>query len=212
QAIRPQLEQVVIALEHCQSVNEILGHEGGAAKLLFRAINGLVREEEGQAFFQTKARICHCRADPYNSLLDFASFLLFCKLNVLVRIRGLNPYLGILHSHKDSYESLVADLQELFRCRMDRMVLRMLNLRIIQVEDFEEAAPHDNQSNQGGPRLNRQAAGRFIDYFERELSLRLTNEPGTLKQLLVAQVGAVARWARDNQRLIWYNCRSLDKG
>ena len=191
----------------------MLGHEGGAAKLLFQAVNALVREEEGQAFFRAKNRICHCRADPYNSLLDFASFLLFCKLNVLVRTRGLNPYLGILHSHKDSYESLVADMQEMFRCRMDRMVLRMLNLRIIQAEDFEEAAPPDNQGDRGnqGPRLNRQASGRFIDYFERELSLRLTNEPGTLKQLLVAQVGAVAGWAQGKQRLILYNARSYER-
>ncbi|MCI5139397.1 MAG: hypothetical protein D3922_13525 [Candidatus Electrothrix sp. AR1] len=98
---------------------------------------------------------------------------------------------------------------------MDRMVLRMLNLLIIQAEDFEELAPcdtHGDRINQDGPRLNRQASGRFIDYFERELSLRLTNEPGTLKQLLVAQVGAVAGWAQGTQRLIWYNCRSLDKG
>ena len=212
-AIAPKLEQTVIALSHCESVNEVLGHEGGAAKLLFQAVNALVREEEGQAFFRAKNRICHCRADPYNSLLDFASFLLFCKLNVLVRTRGLNPYLGILHSHKDSYESLVADMQEMFRCRMDRMVLRMLNLRIIQAEDFEETAPRDNQGDRGnqGPRLNRQASGRFIDYFERELSLRLTNEPGTLKQLLVAQVGAVAGWAQGKQRLIWYNARSYER-
>ncbi|MCI5132163.1 MAG: hypothetical protein D3904_11740, partial [Candidatus Electrothrix sp. EH2] len=113
-------------------------------------------------------------------------------------------YLGILHSRKDSYESLVADLQEMFRFRMDRMVLRMLNLRISQAGDFEE-------DEQGGVRLKREASGRFIDYFERELSLRLTGEPGTLKQLLVAQVGVIAGWAPDNQRLIWYNARSYEK-
>lgn len=210
QELLPKLEQTVIALSHCAGINEVLGYEGAAAKLLFRAVNALVQEEEGKggSFFRAKTRICHCRADPYNSLLDFASFLLFCKLNVLVRTRGLNPYLGILHSHKDSYESLVADLQEMFRCRMDRMVLRMLNLRIIQAEDFEEDAAHENRS---GLRLNREASGRFIDYFERELSLRLTGEPGTLKQLLVAQVSVIACWARDNQRLIWYNARSYER-
>ncbi|WP_446011575.1 CRISPR-associated endonuclease Cas1 [Candidatus Electrothrix sp.] len=204
QELFPKLEQTVIALSHCAGINEVLGHEGAAAKLLFRAVNALVQEEEGKSFFQAKSRICHCRADPYNSLQDFASFLLFCKLNVLVRTRGLNPYLGILHSHKDSYESLVADLQEMFRCRMDRMVLRMLNLRLIQAGDFEE-------DEQGGVRLNREASGRFIDYFERELSLCLTGEPGTLKQLLLAQVSVIARWARDNQRLIWYNARSYER-
>ncbi len=49
-----KLEQTVIALSHCESVNEVLGHEGGAAKLLFQAVNALVREEEGQAFFSGK--------------------------------------------------------------------------------------------------------------------------------------------------------------
>ncbi len=212
QELRSKLDQAVIGLSRCEHINQVMGHEGAAAKLIFRAVNSLVREEEGERFFPAKVRICHCRADPYNSLLDFASFLLFCKINVLVRTRGLNPYLGILHSHKDNYESLVADIQEMFRCRMDRMVLRMLNLRIIQAKDFEGGAETDlSHDNQGGPRLNRQASGRFIEYFERELSLRLTNEPGTLKQLLVAQVGVIARWARDNQPLIWYNARSYER-
>lgn len=199
------LDQALAALSRCESREEVLGHEGDAAKRVFRAVNILVREEEGQSFFQAKARICHCRADPYNSLLDFASFLLFCKLNVLLRTMGLNPYLGVLHSSHDSYESLAADLQEMFRCRMDRMVLRLLNLRIIQAGDFE-------QDERGGVRLNRQAAGRFIDYFERELSLRLISDPGTLKQLLVAQVSAIARWATGKQRLLFYNQRSAQSG
>jgi len=49
-------------------------------------------------------------------------------------------------------------------------------------------------------------------YFERELSLRLSSDLGTLKQLLVAQVSAVARWASGKQRLLFYNQRSAQSG
>ena len=192
-----KLDQGLAALQRCQSVEQVRGHEGAAGRLIFSAVNSLA----GNAYFHVDNRICHQRADPYNSLLDFASFLLFCKLNVLVRTRGLNPYLGILHSAKDSYESLVSDLQEMFRYRMDRMVIRMINLRIIRETDFEEAP-------EGGKKLNREAAGRFLNYFARELALRLAAEPGTLKQLLVAQAGVVERWASGDDNLIFFNLRS----
>lgn len=192
-----RLDDGIAALAHCETVEQVRGHEGAAGRLIFSAVNSLVKNP----YFRTENRVCHRRADPYNSLLDFASFLLFCKLNVLVRTRGLNPYMGILHSSKDTYESLVSDLQEMFRYRMDRMLIRMINLRIIKEDDFEDVP-------EGGQKLNRAAAARFLNYFSRELSLRLTNEPGTLKQLLVAQVGVVARWATGNDRLIFFNLRT----
>ena len=192
-----KLDKGLAALGHCETVEQVRGHEGAAGRLIFSAVNSLVKNP----YFRTENRVYHRRADPYNSLLDFASFLLFCKLNVLVRTRGLNPYMGILHSSKDTYESLVSDLQEMFRYRMDRMLIRMINLRIIRETDFEDVP-------EGGQKLNREAAGRFLNYFSRELSLRLTNEPGTLKQLLVAQVAVVARWAAGNDKLIFFNLRA----
>jgi len=192
-----KLDESIAALEHCETMEQVRGHEGAAGKLIFSGVNSLVKNP----YFKTEHRVCHRRADPYNSLLDFASFLLFCKLNVLVRTRGLNPYMGILHSSKDTYESLVSDLQEMFRYRMDRMLIRMINLRMIKEDDFED-------TSEGGPKLNRAAASRFLNYFARELSLQLTNEPGTLKQLLVAQTGVVARWATGDDKLIFFNLRT----
>jgi hypothetical protein len=44
------------------------------------------------------------------------------------------------------------------------------------------------------------------------LPLHRISDPGTLKQLLVAQVSAVARWAEGKQRLLFYNQRSAQSG
>nr|MDU9044556.1 hypothetical protein [Candidatus Electrothrix aestuarii] len=163
-------------------MNGALGHEGRATKLLFRAVNSLVQEEEGQTFFQAQMQDLSLPGlDPYNPYWTLPPFFIL-QLNVLVRIRGLNPYLGILHSRQDSYESLVAGTPGVVPLPHGQDGLAVAHLRIIQARDFEE-------DTRGGVRSNRQASGRFLDYFERRALLRLTGEPGTLKQLLVFRLG-----------------------
>jgi hypothetical protein len=145
-------------------------------------------------------RISRRKLDFYNSLLDFAySTMLFTRLNVLLRSRGLNPYLGFLHSHKDYYESLVTDLQEPFRARMDRLVVKLINLKVIKRTDFVV----DDKT--GGYRLNSDdAVPRFLEAFERECAVRMRGDGGTLKQLMVAQVQVLLSWVEEKGELFFY--------
>ena len=94
--------------------------------------------------------------DRWNALLDSLYSLLFTRLNVLVRGAGLDPYLGFLHSPKDDYESLVCDLHEPFRFRMDRLALKLLHLRQVTAESFA-------QDGTGSWRLTPDAYGALIE-------------------------------------------------
>jgi CRISPR-associated protein Cas1 len=127
------------------------------------------------------------KPDRWNVLLDFGYTRLFARLNVLLCVRGLNPYLGFLHSPANNYESLVCDLQEPFRARCDRWVLRLVNLRQARSEDFES-------DTRGGLRLTREATRRLLQAWEQEMDTRWGGDAGTLEQLLHAQVEAVREW------------------
>lgn len=191
--LRHQLETIMASLAKAESIPRIMGYEGEGASLLFRFTNAKISDPD----FYSPRRLPHRKGDLYNSLLDFAYFLLFTRINVLLRSRGLNPYLGFLHSHKDHYESLVSDLQEPFRCRMDRMVVKLINLKVIKKTDF-------TKDSGGGCRLVHDAVGRFLEAFERECAVRMRGDGGTLIQLLVAQVQVLLNWAEGKGDLFFY--------
>lgn len=116
----------------------------------------------------------------------------FRVLNLLLRLRGLNPYLGFLHSSLNRYESLVCDLQEPFRARCDRFVLKLIKRNQILPADFT-ADPIT------GLDLAPQAGARFLEAFAQELDTQLAGDRGTWARLLEAQVLVVERWARDGE-------------
>lgn len=191
------LETAIASLVKANEVRRIRGYEGDAAKHIFKFVNRLCVDSA----FHCKGRQQRKREDPYNSLLDFAYSLLFTRLNVLLRSQGLNPYLGLLHSHKDHFESLVCDLQEPFRCRIDRFVIKTVNRKIISHDDFD--------LNQYGKLwMNHGAVGRFLEAFEREMATRLAGDDGTMKQLLMAQVRSVKDWAENNGNLVIFQAKS----
>ena len=188
-----RVETSIASLAKADAVEKIRGYEGEAARRMFSFVNRLCKHTD----FHCKKRKKRAREDFYNSLLDFAYSLLFTRLNVLLRSQGLNPYLGILHSHKDNYESLVCDLQEPFRCRMDRFVVKTVNREIIKPDDFEK-------KENGTFWMKSSAVGKFIQAFEREMGVRLTGDGGTLKQLLTAQVRSVQDWVQGREGLCFY--------
>ena len=192
QRLWEQLEEIKAHLPQAPSVEAVRGGEAQAARLVYGFANGLVKEPD----FASQGRQPRQKADPYNSLLDFAYSLLFCRINVLVRGRGLNPYLGLLHSHQDNYESLVCDLQEPFRCRMDRMVIKLINRKVIKADMFAGDAQRGFRLESAGVRL-------FLEAFQRELSLALVEDPGPLAEMISALVQRVKAWAQGAGGLSW---------
>ena len=181
------LENRLARLDRAETVESLRGYEGEAAGQVYAFLRTVIRDP----FFLFSERRPREKCDPFNVLTDFASFLMFSRINVLLRGQGLNPYLGFLHSHRDNYESLVCDLQEPFRARTDRFVMKTMNRRMIRPEHFH--------CDGGRYSLTSKAVGIFLEAFEKEQQTRLRGDGGTLKQLLVAQVQAVRMWAVDSR-------------
>lgn len=182
------LQRSMAAMNTAATVASIRGSEGQATGNVLSFIRTVIPED----FLRSGKRQPRVKADPWNVLVDFLSSLLFARLNVLLRSQGLNPYLGFLYSHKDDYESLVCDLQEPFRARMDRFAVRLLNRRMLRSEHFLFSPLYNNTWS-----LSREGVGIVLEAFSRELQLRLGGDGGSLLQLLVAQVQALRMWVLD---------------
>ena len=173
------------------SLDEVRGIEGSAARTIFRAMNNFI-DIDG---FRSKKRV-RSRPDRLNSLLNFGYYLLYSRINATTRGSGLNPYLGFLHDPADNYESLVADVVELFRARIDSLILKLINLKIIRENHFVES--------DRGFFLKRENAREFLNHFQIEMEKKHRKDELSLKDSIYLQIQVLKRWAMNEGSLTFY--------
>ena len=188
-----RLHAAITAIEQAEDVDVVRGIEGQAARTTFPKLAEWVNLPD----FQWHGRKAHGEMpDRLNSLLNFSYHLLFNRINALIRLAGLNPYLGFLHAPNGRYEALVCDVQELFRANMDRFVVRILNLRIIAADDFEETPT--------GFWLIKPARARFLEQFAREMERRPIRRDMSQGEAIEGQVRSLVDYMIRDRELILY--------
>ena len=134
-----QIQDLIPKLANAGNTDSARGYEGRASALYFEGFrNGFV---ENIGFFK---RVRRPPTDPVNSVLSLLYTFLMNRVYAAVRIAGLDPYPGFLHSIDYGRYSLVLDLMEEFRTIIaDTLTLSLFNLKILQKEDFRIEAPRD---------------------------------------------------------------------
>ncbi len=177
-------EKIMLA----DNIDTIRGYEGNVARIAFRNYNYFIIDNE---FHITKRE--RFSKEKINSLLNFGYYILFIRINTTMRAMGLNPYLGFLHSKNDRYESLVADIQELFRANIDDFIIKILNLKIIQKENFMDMEKTVKLTYNG--RL------KFINAIEGEFNYK-DKYGETLSNRIYIQILNIKKWALNQKNLI----------
>jgi CRISP-associated protein Cas1 len=157
QAAAEGIHRCLDKLDHAQETATVMGLEGQGSALYYTAFKSLLKQDLG-----FEARVRRPPTDPVNSLLSFGYALLTYGMEAAVRIVGLDPFVGFLHSTEYSRPSLVLDLIEEFRSVVvDSVVLRCINTRAISLEDFE---PPDEARK--GVFLTQAGIKKFIKQYE----------------------------------------------
>lgn len=172
------------------NVDSIRGYEGNVARIVFKNYNHFIIDKD---FYITKRE--RFSKEKFNSLLNFGYYLLFMRINTTMRAMGLNPYLGFLHSKNDRYESLVADIQEFFRVNIDDFIIKIINMKIIQKEDF--------YMSKNISRLVYEGRIKFINTIEGEFNKR-DKYGENLSGKIYTQILNIKNWALGNGNLIFY--------
>jgi len=153
-----ELEKRREQLQQPSSLDGLLGVEGAAAHAYFAAFGGMVRSE-----FAFTVRSRRPPRDAVNALLSFGYTLLATELTGAVAAEGLDPAVGLLHHLDYGRPSLALDLLEEFRQPVvDRLVLSLINRRVLRQEHFEDRG-------QGGVLLNDAGRRRFLEFYYRTL-------------------------------------------
>jgi len=126
-------------LEKADNVDSIRGYEGRASALYFEAFSAGFIENQGFT-----RRVRRPPTDPVNSILSLTYTFLMNRVYAAVRVAGLDPYPGFLHSIDYGRYSLVLDLMEEFRTIIaDTLTLSLFNLKVLQKNDFYEETPEE---------------------------------------------------------------------
>jgi CRISPR-associated protein Cas1 len=120
-----------------ESVESLRGYEGRGTALFFDAFPlGFV---DNMGFSK---RVRRPPTDPVNSVLSLLYTFLMNRVYTAVRIAGLDPYPGFLHTIDYGRYSLVLDLMEEFRSIIaETLTLSLFNLKILRRDDFIVEAP-----------------------------------------------------------------------
>lgn len=184
-----ELKKYVIKISEAETVEEMLGYEGNCAKLYFKSLGEMVREE-----FHFDKRTRRPPKDKFNCLLSLGYTLLLYEIYTAVVNEGLHPYCSFLHKIRNGHPALASDLIEEWRATIvDSLVMNLVQTKVITEEHF---LPRNDEN--GGIFLTRDGLKIFIRKFEERLKqhnsyLTYVDYPMTFRESLQFQVGSLVK-------------------
>lgn len=131
------LRVILKTVKTCQTLEDLLGFEGSAAKIYFGVFDQLILQQKEDFFFKERSR--RPPMDNLNALLSFLYTLLTSEVSSALETVGLDPYVGFLHQDRPGRPSLALDLMEELRpVFADRLALTMINRKQIAGKGFTE--------------------------------------------------------------------------
>ncbi|MEJ5327165.1 MAG: CRISPR-associated endonuclease Cas1 [Candidatus Bathyarchaeia archaeon] len=104
---------------------ELLGLEGSSASAYFSAISSVLPKK-----YKFTERSRRPAVDPFNAVLNYAYGLAYGGVEKVVILSGLDPNAGFYHADAYGKPTLVFDLIELFRTRVDRIAVKVFTKKI----------------------------------------------------------------------------------
>ncbi len=115
-----------------ESIEQLMGIEGNAAKNYFNGLSKLVKDD-----FRFKGRSKRPPLDAFNSMLSLGYSIVMNEFYSKIVNKGLNPYFGFMHSDHEKHPTLASDLMEEWRAVIiDSLVMSLVNGNEISIDEF----------------------------------------------------------------------------
>ena len=147
-----RLQLAISQIQQAEALDMLRGLEGEAAVQYFSVFDELILNQKADFIFDGRNR--RPPQDNVNALLSFAYTLLANDCAAALEANGLDAYVGFLHRDRPGRKSLALDLEEELRAPFaDRLVLTLINNRIIQDKHFDRQEGGAVLLNDAGRRL-----------------------------------------------------------
>ncbi len=149
------------------SPEQLRGLEGVGAAAYFSVLDDMILNGKEHFFFHGRNR--RPPLDPVNAMLSFAYSLLASDCASALESVGLDSYVGFFHRDRPGRTSLALDLMEELRpCMADRIVLTMINNRMVNASYFE-------QRESGAVLLTGDGRKTFLKHWQEKKKEQLTH-------------------------------------
>ena len=143
------------------------GLEGVGASAYFGVFDEMILGDKETFYFRGRSR--RPPLDAVNAMLSFAYSLLAHDCASALESVGLDPYVGFLHRDRPGRTSLALDLMEELRpCMADRLVLTLINTRVVKAGDFQ-------QMESGAVLMTEEGRKRFLKSWQEKKKETLTH-------------------------------------
>lgn len=166
-AVSQSLREILFQIKEAESLDDLMGYEGSAAKLYFGQFDQLILKQKDAFFFHDRNR--RPPQDNMNALLSFLYTLLTSEVASALETVGLDPYVGFLHRDRPGRPSLALDLMEELRpVFADRLALSMVNLKQVDGDGFTE-------KENGGILMNDETRKKVLTLWQERKKEKITH-------------------------------------
>jgi CRISPR-associated protein Cas1 len=133
------------------------GYEGTAGRIYFQILSSLLNERyqfEGRSFRPAK--------DQFNAFLNYAYGVLYSRVEKVLIIAGLDPYIGFMHRDDYNTKSMVFDFIEPYRTYADEVVFKLFSAKKIN-DSHTDSITNGVSLNADGKNLLMEALIKFLD-------------------------------------------------
>lgn len=133
--------------------------EGNAGRLYFEGLSIALPKEykfEGRSFRPAK--------DPFNSMLNYAYGILYSRVERVLMLAGLDPYVGFMHRDDYNMKSLVFDFIEPYRIHAERSVFGLFSTKKVNKTYFSQITGGISLNPDGKPIV----VEHFIKYLDQD--------------------------------------------
>ncbi|NLJ97234.1 MAG: type I-C CRISPR-associated endonuclease Cas1 [Clostridiales bacterium] len=149
-----------------EDLNTIRGIEGNCAKAYFSIFDRLILHQKED--FYVNMRTKRPPLDRVNAVLSFLYTIHTFDYASALNSVGLDSCLGFYHAMRSGRSSLACDLVEETRCIVERLVITMINLKIINESDFDKQVS-------GAVFLNKEGKQKVITQWQEKKRSNLTH-------------------------------------
>ncbi len=133
------------------------GLEGTAGRIYFQILNSLLSERyqfEGRSFRPAK--------DQFNAFLNYSYGVLYSRVEKVLVIAGLDPYVGFMHRDDYNMKSMVFDFIEPYRTYADEVVFKLFSAKKVN-DSHTDVITNGVSLNADGKNLLLQSLMQFLD-------------------------------------------------
>ncbi|MBQ2724488.1 MAG: CRISPR-associated endonuclease Cas1 [Clostridia bacterium] len=198
----PEYKEVLTALEklkkkikdECDSYDNLLMLEAQAHREYYSCFD-LMLQEEGFVF---ETRSERPPKNEVNSLLSFGNTVLYNLLAAEIQKTSLDIQVGFLHATNQRRESLNLDMAEIFKpLIVDRVVFRLINMRILKAEHFRHFEDGAVYLNADGKRIFLRA---FYDKLETVVSVGVQKKRMSYNSIIAEEIRKLIRHFRQDEK------------